>query len=65
MFLPEMEYFPVTPCQGFGSEFSRLNSEKTQKSNQILLLVIFFVTLQKVCAPRLTPNNKSKNEVKS
>ena len=28
MFVPEMAYSPVTLCQGFGAEFSRLNSEE-------------------------------------
>ena len=32
MFVPEMAYFPVTFCQGFGAKFGRLNNEEAQKS---------------------------------
>ena len=68
MVVPEMAYFPVTFCQGFDAEFSRLNSEEAQINKQFLPLNILCYMYRK-CAPLdllwiTTPNPKvsSKNK---
>ena len=48
---PEMAYFPVTFCQGFGAEFGRLNSEVAQKSKLFLPLnfLCYGTLIESVC----------------
>ena len=44
MFVPEMAYFPVTFCQGFGAKFGKLNNEDQKSSKkQIVFASKFFV----------------------
>ena len=68
MFVPEMAYFPVTFCQGFGAKLGRLNSEEAQKTTSFCLLNFLCYTYRK-CAPLdlfriTTPNPKMRSKVK-
>ena len=62
MIVPEMAYFPVTFCQGFDAEFSRLNSEEAQINKQFLPLNILCYMYRKCAPPRLALNNHTKSE---
>ena len=70
MFVPEMAYFPVTFCQGFGAKFGRLNNKEAQKS-KLFLPLIFLCYIFRKCAPldllritSSTSNQKKKSKIK-